>query len=272
MTDSDANELILRLNAALDGELDAMDSLALERAMRDDPSLAAKYRRLAGLREAVQRHAPREAAPQALTDRIAALGAPVALAATASPAAVRRLRWNTSSVMALAASVAVLGFAAGAGLTALRLPNASSGVATGLVSDFARAEISGQPFDVASSDRHTVKPWLMSRATVAAEIVDLAPQGFELAGGRIAIVDRVPAPTLVYRRREHLIAVTELPLAAAGRRGAGAIETIDGFHIARWSDANLSYVAVSDIDEKDLAAFVEAFRQARKPAAEGAGG
>jgi hypothetical protein len=30
----------------------------------------------------------------------------------------------------------------------------------------------------------------------------------------------------------------------------------------------MSCVAVSDIDEKDLAAFVEAFRRARKPAAE----
>jgi anti-sigma factor RsiW len=272
MTDFDANDRILRLNAALDGELDAMDSAELERAVHDDPALAAKYRRLAALREAVQRHAPREAAPQALADRIAALGAPVTLAATASPAAVRRLGWNTSSVMSLAASVAVLGFVAGAGLTALRLPSASNGVATGLVSDFARAEISGQPFDVASSDRHTVKPWLMSRATIAADIVDLAPQGFELAGGRIAIVDRVPAPTVVYRRREHMIAVTELPLGAAGMRGDGAIETMDGFHVARWSDANLSFVAVSDIDEKELAAFVEAFRRAGKPAGEGTRG
>ena len=81
----------------------------------------------------------------------------------------------------------------------------------------------------------------------------------------------MPAPTLVYRKREHLIAVTELPATMAGARGGGAIETIDGFHVARWSDANLSYVAVSDIDEKDLAAFAEAFRAAQKPAAEGTG-
>ena len=57
----------------------------------------------------------------------------------------------------------------------------------------------------------------------------------------------------------------------AGARGGGAIETIDGYHVARWSDANLGYVAVSDMDEKDLAAFVEAFRAAQKPAAEGTG-
>ena len=104
------------------------------------------------------------------------------------------------------------------------------------------------------------------------DIVDLASQGFALEGGRIDVVDRIPAPTLVYRKREHLIAVTELPATMAGARASGAIETIDGFHVARWSDANLSYAAVSDIDENELAAFAEAFRQAQKPAGEGKGG
>ena len=91
MTDRDANERLLRLNAALDGELDAMGSLEFEREMRDDPALAAEYRRLAALRDAVRRHAPREAAPQALADRIAALTASAPAApppqATAAPSA-----------------------------------------------------------------------------------------------------------------------------------------------------------------------------------------
>jgi anti-sigma factor RsiW len=272
MTHRDANERLLRLNAALDSELDAMASLEFEREMRDDQALAAEYRRLSVLRDAIRRHAPREAAPQALADRIAALAssAPPSQTATAAATVVpfRRRAWLDRRALALAASFAVLGFAVGAGLTSLRTPSHSGDVAQTLVSDFARAEIAGQPFDVASSDRHTVKPWLAQRATVSAQIADLAQEGFALEGGRIAVVDRVPAPALVYRKREHLIAVTELPATMAGARGAGAIETIDGFHVARWSDANLSYVAVSDIDEKDLAAFAEAFQAAQKPAGE----
>src|ERR1700760_453729 len=75
MTDRDADERLLRLNAALDGELDAMGSLEFERDLRDDPAIAAEYRRLTALRDAVRRHAPREGAPQALADRIAAMTA-----------------------------------------------------------------------------------------------------------------------------------------------------------------------------------------------------
>jgi anti-sigma factor RsiW len=269
MTDRD--ERFLRLNAALDGELDAMGSLELERALRDDPALAGEYSRLAALRDAVRRHAAREAAPRALADRVAALAAPVTPPGPVSvaPTPFRRRVWFDARALALAASVPAVSFAVGAGLMTLRMQGASDNIAAGLVSDFARAEIVGQPFDVASSDRHTVKPWLAARATVSAEIADLAPQGFTLEGGRIAVVDRVPAPTLVYRKHEHLIAVTELPLDLAGARAGGGIETIDGFHVARWSGANLSYVAVSDMDEKTLADFVAAFRQAQKPAEEG---
>jgi anti-sigma factor RsiW len=130
------------------------------------------------------------------------------------------------------------------------------------------AEIAGRPFDVASSDRHTVKPWLADRTTVSANIVDLAQVGFPLAGGRVAVIDRIPAPTLVYRHNEHLAAVTELPSGAKGARPGEGTEVIDGYHVARWSDPNLAYIAVSDMDEKTLADFVMAFRQAQKPASE----
>jgi anti-sigma factor RsiW len=271
MTDRDVDERLLRLNAALDGELDAMGSLEFEREMRGDAALAAEYRRITTLRDAVRRHAPREAAPQALADRIAALTAPQPHAAAAASATVvpfRRRAWLDSRALAMAASFAVLGFAVGAGLTSLRAPAGSGDVAQHLVSDFARAEIAGQPFDVASSDRHTVKPWLANRTTVSGTIVDLAAEGFPLVGGRVTIVDRVPTPTLVYRHNEHVVAVTELPLDAKLARGAGGIETIDGYHVARWADVNLAYVAVSDMDEKALGEFVEAFRRGGGPATE----
>jgi len=266
MTDRETSERLLRLNAAVDGELDAMASLEFERAMRADPALAAEYRRLGALRDAVRRHAPREAAPRALADRVAALVPSASQTAAQAVVPFPRRTWLDRRALALAASLAVLGFAVGVGLTSLRPSSGSGEVAQRLVADFARAEIAGQPFDVASSDRHTVKPWLADRTTVSANIVDLAPEGFPLAGGRIAIVERIPAPTLVYRHNEHLVAVTELPAAGGARAGVG-LETVDGYNVARWSGANLAYVAVSDMDEKTLAEFVEAFRRAQASSA-----
>jgi anti-sigma factor RsiW len=262
---TDASHRLLRLNAALDGELDTMEQVEFDRALRDDPVLAAEFRRLATVRDAVRRAAPRDTAPQALADRIAALAIPPVVP-------IRSRTFSMRSAMALAASFAVLGLVAGAGIATLRAPAAGRGVSQALVSDFTRAALSGAPYDIASSDRHTVKPWLASRATVSADIVDLAAQGFALAGGRIAVVDRIPTPTLVYRHNEHFIAVSELPFDASGDAGDGKAETIDGYHVARWPGTALRYVAVSDADEATLAEFVAAFKQARKPAVEPAGG
>ena len=173
MTD-DPDDRISRLNAALDGELDAMGALEFEREIAGDPPLAAEYRRLGALRRAIRRSAPLEAAPPALAARIAAL-------AESGPASLpvfraRRPGWTSARAYALAASMAAVGFAVGAGLMSLRTPTAAEGIAPNLVSDFAQAQIAGQPFDVASSDRHTVKPWLAGRTTVSADIVDLASE------------------------------------------------------------------------------------------------
>ncbi len=197
MTDprSSPDDRMLRINAAVDGELDAANFLELEREMDADPALAAKYRLLSATRDAIRRHAPREAAPPALAARIAALAPPPqASAAAATVVPLRRRAWFDRRALALAASVAALGFAAGVGLMSLRTSSPSAGVAQNLVADFARAEIAGQPFDVASSDRHTVKPWLAGRTTVSAEIVDLAAQGFPLAGGRSLSLTGLPRP------------------------------------------------------------------------------
>ncbi len=73
MSDPAPDPRSLRLNAALDGELDAANALALEQDLAADPALAAEYRALQAVREAVRRHVPREAAPKALVDSVLAL-------------------------------------------------------------------------------------------------------------------------------------------------------------------------------------------------------
>ena len=74
MIDPAPDPRLLRLNAALDGELDAANALALEQELAADPALAAEYRRAAGAcATGVRRHAPREAAPKALVDSVLTL-------------------------------------------------------------------------------------------------------------------------------------------------------------------------------------------------------
>lgn len=249
MSDSDPRQdRLLRLNAALDDELDAAHRVELEREIERDPQLRLTLRRLSAVRDAVRRHGKPEAAPAKLRNAVAAIGRP------------KIDRWRVP--LPLAAAVAA-GIAFGAAAQALIFSSrAADPVATAIVADFARAELSGRPFDVASSDRHTVKPWLVAHAPLGVEVADLANKGYPLAGGRIAVVGATPVPTLVYQRREHWIALTELPLSLGGGGLAAREETREGFHLVRWADSERAYVAVSDIDADELSAFAAAFRAA----------
>jgi anti-sigma factor RsiW len=238
----------LLLNAYVDGELDPAHELEFEQRLAADPALAAAHARLVALRGAIAARLPRETASPQLRRRVAALARPQA----ASPG------WR-----ALAASVAVA-FVAGSALTyavrdyAVRDfgANAPASPAQVLVASHLRSLMASQPFDVASSDRHTVKPWFNGKIPESPRVVDLSSQGFELAGGRIDVIDLIPVPTLVYKRRLHVISLTALPT----KLGISPPRAIDGYNIVDWTDGNLTYWAVSDLAAPELEEFARAFR------------
>jgi anti-sigma factor RsiW len=239
----------LLVHAYLDGELDPAHALELERQLAADPALAAERDRIAGLRQAIQDRLPREPAPPGLARRVeAAVGL-----RPAPPRVAGHPSWRV-----LAASVA-LALLVGSGGTWLVLrPDAGATTADLVVASHMRALMASQPIDVASSDRHTVKPWFNGRIPQAPRVVDLGNEGFALVGGRIDVIGRVPVPTLVYRVRAHLISVSALP---AGRDGA-VPRTIAGYNVVSWSDDGVAYWAVSDVAAADLDAFAKAFRKA----------
>jgi anti-sigma factor RsiW len=114
-----------------------------------------------------------------------------------------------------------------------------------------------QAVDVASSDRHTVKPWFNGKLPQSPRVVDLAAQGFPLVGGRIDVIGLTPVATLVYRARLHVISLTALPQ----RRRAGLPDhPIDGYNLVEWTDGQLAYWAVSDLAAPELENFAKAFR------------
>ena len=235
----------MRPHLALDGELDAAAEVAYERALAERPEEAAAYGRLKRLRADLRAHAPRETAPDRLRARIERMGAPA-----------RSGSWvPTALAAALAAAAALGGYQAG---------RAGRGDPTlaALVAGHERAALSGQPIDVASSDRHTVKPWLAARAPLGAFVPDLSADGFPLLGGRLEILDRLPVPTAVYRRREHLISVVELPLSEAD----GGAADVEGYHVARWRDGERAYIAISDLDAAELSGFAQTFAKAAEGA------
>jgi anti-sigma factor RsiW len=85
-------------------------------------------------------------------------------------------------------------------------------------------------------------------------VIDLAAQGFTLAGGRVDVIGRDPVATIVYKRAAHAVSLSTL------RPGQSLpAETIAGYNVHSWSDRDFTYVAVSDLPNEDLETFERAF-------------
>ena len=245
MTTTENDRLLL--NAYIDGELDPAHVLEFEQRLAENRGLADEQTRIEALRSAMRERLPRATASPELRRRIAAL--------TQRP---QPLSSNWRAGWASMAASAAIAFAAGSIATFVALgPGSPEPVPELLVASHVRALMASQSVDVASSDRHTVKPWFNGKLPESPRVVDLAAQGFPLVGGRIDVIGLMPVPTLVYRARLHVISVTAL---APSRRASAPPRPIDGYNVVEWTDGPLAYWAVSDLAAPELENFAKVFR------------
>ena len=243
---------LLLIHAAIDGELDPANAIALEERIAADPALAEERARVETLRQVLREQLPTESVPPGLRERVRRA---VGLAA-APPRFASQPSWR-----ALAASVALAAVLSSGGTWYALRPPPGDAVAEAVLAGHLRGLMAPQSIDVASSDRHTVKPWFNGRLPQSPRVIDLAAEGYPLVGGRIDVVGRSGVPTLVYRHREHVISLTAI--AGASRDQAIATQpTIKGYNVVGWAVDGISYWAVSDLGSGDLNRFAQLFRDA----------
>ena len=132
---------------------------------------------------------------------------------------------------------------------------ANEDFAAAAVATHVRATLGDRLIEVASSDRHTVKPWLSARLDYSPPVQDLASEGFTLIGGRLDYLERRNVATLVYRYHQHTIDVFVRP--ETSRAAAPELRTVRGFNVARASGPSMEWLAVSDAEPAVLTAFVQ---------------
>ena len=130
----------------------------------------------------------------------------------------------------MAASVIV---ALGLGWLGGTLTGQGSRESDALVASYLRVAMAEHAVEVASSDRHTVRPWYAGRIDYAPPVHDLTTAGFPLLGGRLDVIDGRKVAVLVYRRNQHKLAVSLWPASTPGNSVPRVLER-DGFAIAEW--------------------------------------
>jgi anti-sigma factor RsiW len=175
------------------------------------------------------------------------LVASVLAALPADEAAPRRPAWQRWLAQGAAfASVAVLTWAA---TFAYLRPGEDELRADEILASHVRATLGKHLIDVASSDQHTVKPWLSARLPYSPPVADYSGEAFELLGARLDHANGRPVAVLVYKRRQHIIDAYVWP--AAGGVKAGEL-TRDGFHLVRFAANDMAFWLVSDLNRNEL--------------------
>jgi anti-sigma factor RsiW len=279
------NDDDLWLDALLDDELDAAASLALQRRLAAEPALQRRLDDRRALRDVVRAQATRHSAPDELRANMMAMlpsraepradKAPAsehvhapsnpraALERRGSRSAARRrlvLPWATGLSGALFASVLTLavvapgtpGWHRGEAMAALQTAEASEAV-----SAHTRALLVDHPIEVASSDQHTVRPWLSARLNFVPPVTDFAPQGFPLVGARRDVLSGETAAALVYRHGAHVISVFVRPVDPLAARAAEATRVVRGFNVIERTRGGLAFCFVSDANPHELRSLAD---------------
>lgn len=242
-----ACEESLRVQAYLDGEIDAGLALEMERHLESCTDCAALKRDIASQRAALRgtasyfRATPtlRAGVLQAL-DRESGAGTPNWFARVGLRA---REFWAGAAVGTFAtAAAATLAF------LLVTAPQANL-LATDIVDAHVRSLMENHLIDVVSSDRHTVKPWFAGHVDVSPPVADFAHEGYPLVGGRVDYVDGRRMAVTVYRHGAHVINVFAW---ANGETSLPAMSTRNGYHMVFWTGGNLSFCAISDTAPDEL--------------------
>jgi anti-sigma factor RsiW len=266
----------LQATAYLDGELDLTSALDFERHLEECPHCAAALAAQRAMKQAIGAADLRfhPTLPQARRLR-RAIGAP------AAPGWWRHPQLRSIAALLLVGVAVVAGWTAGRrwppqpapAAAAAATPAGTAAITEQVLSSHLRAQLSGRPEDVVSSDRHTVKPWFAGRLDYSPPVVDLADQGFPLRGGRLDYVGGRPVAALVYQAGNHLVSVLvwpagpeAAPASALAPGGAVAASSRRGFQLRRWSQSGMTWWAVSDVAADRLDELVRRLRAELPPA------
>jgi anti-sigma factor RsiW len=136
----------------------------------------------------------------------------------------------------------------------------SPALADELVAAHLRSLEADHLFDLASSDRHAVKPWFDGKVDFAPPVEDFRDRGYTLAGGRLDYLDGHPAAAVVYLHAQHVINVFFWPSPGTAESGP-ASGASRGYNVAGWTHAGMAGWAVSDLAPEELAALAEMIRK-----------
>jgi anti-sigma factor RsiW len=236
------------VSALIDGELSGERQQAVATHLATCSicaALAEDYRRIGKTLKAVAY----QRAPAGLAERIRLQLAQDELGTKTphSPSWARLINQAAALVMIAGLSASVAWIAANS------MQNRTS-LERDIVAAHVRSLLQENATQIASSDRHAVKPWFTGRLDFAPTVQDLGSHGFLLKGGRLDFVGDRRIASVVYMRRLHVINLFMWPAEGTETSGTKLV-ALKGYNAVTWTTGGIVYWAVSDLNGGELRQF-----------------
>jgi anti-sigma factor RsiW len=256
-------ETRILLHGHLDGELDLVRDLEVERHLEGCPRCAREFATLRAMRTRLKDEAFRFEAPQELKDKIRRAMPATPARSNGYQSRSRGYQSRRSSFVPRAVQFAIP-LAIGAMLTLfiqprMFAPPGDETVAREVVSSHVRSMMGSHLMDVISTDQHTVKPWFNGKLDFSPPVNDYKKDGFPLVGGRLDYINDRPVAALVYQHGKHVINVFMWPSAGTAT-SVERIEPEQGYNVEQMTVAGMNCWLVSDMNPVELKAFAEMIR------------
>ncbi len=238
------------LAAYLDGEVQAEQGNALEQHLRTCTECAAEVATMLSLRRTMRAAKTRFTPSAQFRQKIQSQVAP------------KRRSFRSIGLFPIAmAALAVMVLA-----LVLTHQNTTQADAFREVADLHTGDLaSANPYDVVSSDRHTVKPWFQGHIPFAFNLPEFGGSEFTLLGGRLVYLHQQPAAQVIVGMRQHKISVLILQDSAAIATAfplSTGVDMQNSFNVETWSNHGLRFFVIGDVEKPAIQHLAQSLQNA----------
>jgi anti-sigma factor RsiW len=238
------------LDAFVDGELDPGVERVLEEHLRTCSDCQSAVWEIREFRSLFKASAPRFKAPLELRLRVLNMTQRV----RAKPSVPKPYAWMAAAaVLILGAMVVFL----------VSAPDHGKELSKEAAVDYSRSTTAEPLVELASADFGVLKPWFSDKVGFAPPAIDLHEYGYELAGGRVALLGKRPVVALVYKQANGMLIIycwppNQDPVSYSQL-------SVDDLRVYIWANSQCNYILVERSDDPKIRQFVDEFQDQTAP-------
>lgn len=241
------------LDAYLDKQLDAANTLAFEKHLSRCPGCQAIYDEQITLRQSIRDSLTYHYAPQGLHNKITSqLSADIEVINTKSGSKRPYLKTGLSFAASL-----LLGYAL---VTTYLHHRTEELLIDAILSSHINALSANRLTDVQGSNAATLIPWLNSKLDYSPKVYNFTEQGFDLLGARLDSLPKQRVASLTYQHQHHLINVYTWPSPDVDD-AEQETHYKQGYNLIYWCQNKMNYWVVSDMNQQELQVFSQEIQQ-----------